>query len=361
MLKSQEILDSIKQMQQEVVNFQKEGKTDDALTKLNEIEDKKKEYEVAKKVEDMEKEDLENKGEGDFINELPKEKVAFVNMVRTGQITNAFSQGDQGAIIPTTVATDIIDAVKEKLDIVGESSKFAVKGKLSFPKYGKDETNTGIVASYAADFTELTATSGKFTNVELNGHLIGALAKIGKQLIANTNVAVYNFIVDKVSQAISDFIESEMTKGSTKIKGYETTNNTIEMEGSTIKSDDLINMQMAIKTKFQANAKWRMNTETFKTVRKLKDQNGQYLLNKDIINGFGMVLLGKPVEIEENAESVCYGDFSGYYTNMPESLEVQILLEKYATEHAIGVVAYAEIDGAPVDEQKYVKLVAKSA
>ena len=103
-----------------------------------------------------------------------------------------------------------------------------------------------------------------------------------------------------------------------------------------------------------------MSTENFKALRKLKDSNGQYLLNKDIVNGFGMTLLGKPVEIEENATTICYGDFTGYYTNIVEQLEVQILLEKYATEHAIGVVAYAEIDGAPVDEQKYVKLVAKT-
>ena len=38
MLKSQEILNSIRQMQDEVKNLQKEGKTDDALAKLNEIE-----------------------------------------------------------------------------------------------------------------------------------------------------------------------------------------------------------------------------------------------------------------------------------------------------------------------------------
>lgn len=370
MLKSEEILNEIEIIKEDVKALQVENKVEEALTKLEEIENKKKELKLAKEVENMEKTEIENKIEiGDvkdmekdkLVNGLSKEKVEFLNAVKTGQFSNVFSQGDQSAVIPTTVATDIIDAVKERLNILGESTSFNVKGEIAFPVYGTDETNTGISASYADDFTAITATSGKFTNVSLKGHLIGCLAKIGKKLIANTDVAVYNFVVSKVAEAITDFLEKEMTTGSAKIEGYETTANTIEMGGASVTADDLISMQMAIKTVFQSNAKWRMNTATFQSLRKLKDSNGQYLLNKDIVNGFGMILLGKPVEIEENATAICYGDFSGYYTNIVEALEIQILLEKYADEHAIGVIAYMEADGAPIDIQKYVKLIPKQA
>lgn len=369
MLKSEEILNLIESMKEEVKSLQVENKVDEALTKLEEIKNKQKELELARGVEDMEKTEIENKIEiGDvkdmekdkLINGLSKEKVEFLNAIRTGQFSNAFSQADQGALIPSTVATDIIDAVKERLNIVAESTNFNVKGEIAFPVYGVDETNTGIVASYAEDFTAITAKSGKFTNVSLKGHLVGCLAKIGKKLIANTDVAVYNFVVSKVANAITDFLEGEMTVGSVKIKGYETTTNTVQMEGATIATNDLISLQMAVKTPFQAKAKWRMNTTTLQTLRKLKDNNGQYILNPDVQSGFGMQILGKPVEIEESATTICYGDFSGYYTNIVEDLEVQILLEKYADEHVIGVIAWMEADGAPIDKQKYVKLVAKT-
>lgn len=369
MLKSEEILNEIESMKSEVKTLQAENKVDDALLKIEEINNKKKELELAKQVEDMDKKEIENKIEiGDvkdmdkekLINGLSKEKVDFLNAVRTGQFSNIFSQADQGAVIPKTVSTDIIDVVKERLDIVGSSTKFNIKGEIAFPVYGVDETNTGISASYADDFSAITATNGKFTSVSLKGHLVGCLAKIGKKLIANTDVAVYNFVVSKVAEAITDFLEEEMTIGSTKIKGYETTTNTKQMEGTSISSNDLISLQMAIKNVFQTNAKWRMNTTTFESLRKLKDSNGQYLLNKDIVNGFGMTLLGKPVEIEENATTICYGDFSGYYTNVVENMEVQILLEKYAEEHAIGVIAWVEADGAPIDIQNYIKLIPKA-
>lgn len=373
MLKSEEILNQIEELKNEVKALKAENKIDDALAKLGEIEDKKKDLEVTKKIEAMdaeEKLEIENKIEtGDvkdmekekLINGLSKEKVEFLNAVRTGQFSNAFSQAEQGAVIPHTVATDIIDAVKERLDILGSSTKFNIKGGVSFPVYGVDAQNTGIVASYADDFSALTATSGKFTNVSLSGYLIGCLAKVGKKLIANTDVAVYNFVVGKVADAITELLEKEMTGGTTKIKGYEVTNNTVSMEGTDISANDLINLQMSIKKAFQANATWRMSTATFKSLRKLKDSTGAYLLNKDITNGFGMELLGKPVEIEENATSICYGDFSGYYTNVIEQMEVQILLEKYAEEHVIGIVAWMEADGASIDQQRYVKLVPKAA
>lgn len=365
MLKSQEILNSIKEKQNKVKELQNAKKTDDALNVLDEIENLKKEYDVQIAIEDMEKKELENKkpaaaSKAELINGLTKEKADFVNAVRTNTFTNNFSTGSQGAIIPTVIAKDVIEAVKERFNVIASSTKFNQKGTISFPVYGTDSENTGIAAAYTEDFTELAATSGKFTSVDLKEHLIGALTIIGKSLIANTDIAVYQFIVGKISDAIVDFLQSEMTKGNgTKIKGYETTTNTIAMEENELTVDDLINMQMAIKTPFQGKAVWRMNSKHLNKIRKFTDANGQYVLNPDLRTGFGMVLLGKPVEINEEAESICYGDFSGYYTNVVEQMEVQVLTEKYATQHCIGVCAYIECDGKPVDTQKYVKLIAK--
>lgn len=372
MLKSEEILNNIKTVKEEMKALMVENKVDDAHSKLTEIDNLKKELEVVKELENEEKKEIKNKikeNKGDvkdmekevMVNGLSEEKIEFLNAVRNNQFTNNFSTGSQGAIIPATIATDIIDLVKERLDIIATSTKFNNKGTLSFPVYGVDSTDTGIKAAYAEDFAELTANSGKFTSVDLKEYLVGSLAIIGKSLIANTDVAVYNFVISKVADAIVDFLQSEMTTAnSTKIKGYETTTNTVEMGGATVTADDLIHLQMSLKSAFQSNAKWRMPTSIFESLRKLKDTNGRYLLNPDVRTGFGIEILGKPVEINDYATAICYGDFSGYYTNISEQVEIQILLEKYATSHCIGVCAYVEADGKPVDTQRYVKLVAKT-
>lgn len=61
MLKSEEILNNIESLKNEVKNLRNEGKVDEALAKLTDIENAKKEFELAKKVEKMEKENIEDK------------------------------------------------------------------------------------------------------------------------------------------------------------------------------------------------------------------------------------------------------------------------------------------------------------
>ena len=83
--------------------------------------------------------------------------------------------------------------------------------------------------------------------------------------------------------------------------------------------------------------------------------------DRDYVAGFGYSLLGKTVYISENADAVYYGDMSGLYIKFAQTIEVQVLLEKYATQHAIGVVGYLEADSAIIEPQKIVKYVKKTA
>ena len=56
-----------------------------------------------------------------------------------------------------------------------------------------------------------------------------------------------------------------------------------------------------------------------------------------------------------------YGDFSGLAVKFSEDISTQILREKYADEHATGIVAWFEFDSKVQDEQKLAKLVMANA
>ena len=43
---------------------------------------------------------------------------------------------------------------------------------------------------------------------------------------------------------------------------------------------------------------------------------------------------------------------SGLYVKLAQNVEIQMLMEKYATQHAIGVVGYIEADSKIVEPQK---------
>ena len=102
-------------------------------------------------------------------------------------------------------------------------------------------------------------------------------------------------------------------------------------------------------------------------VLKALDANKRYLLQDNIAGEFPYMLLGKPVYLSDNmaaiaagAKTVLYGDYSGLAVNIREGVSVQVLREKYATQHAIGVNGWLEMDSKVVDNQKLAILVQKA-
>ena len=289
---------------------------------------------------------------------LEDEKV-FVEMINGKR---ALDVTTNGAIIPETIANRIIEKVKELSPIVSMATVFNEGGNLKFPVY--DDEESSISANYVDDMTELVEGTGKFTTVNLQNYIVGSLAKISKSLANRTNIDVASFAINKVAQSLADFLEKELIVGKTKLKGLTTCVTGQTITGATagkINADELIDLQLSVPEVFQAKACWIMNKIDFALIRKLKDGDGNFIMTKDYVEGFGYTLLGKTVYISENADAVYYGDMSGLYVKFAQNVEIQVLLEKYATQHAIGVVGYIEADSAIIEPQKIVKYVKKTA
>ena len=59
--------------------------------------------------------------------------------------------------------------------------------------------------------------------------------------------------------------------------------------------------------------------------------------------------------------AIYYGDMSGLAVKLSEDVAIEVLREKFATQHAIGVVGWIEIDAKVENAQKIAKLIMKSA
>jgi HK97 family phage major capsid protein len=66
-------------------------------------------------------------------------------------------------------------------------------------------------------------------------------------------------------------------------------------------------------------------------------------------------------KLAAGASAVLYGDYSGLSVNLREDISIQVLREKYATQHAIGVVAWFEFDSKVTDNQKLAVLKMKAS
>lgn len=297
------------------------------------------------------------------------EERAFADFIR-GRVTEMradeqnVTMSNNGAIIPESIANRIIDTVTELCPILAGAEMYHVKGTLKIPKWTKVNGHD-ITVGFAEEFQELTADSGKFASVDLSGYLAGALTLIGRSVENNSSVNLVNFVVKKMSEKIAEFLENALLNGSTNTQGALSTSNTVTATNAdSLSFSDLVKLQSAVKQPFQKNACWTMNPETFTSVKLLTDANGRPLLEPDATKAFPYTLLGKPVHISDNmpkigasAKSVLYGDYSGLSVNMRENISLEILREKYATQHALGIVAWFEFDSKVTDEQKLAVLV----
>lgn len=288
---------------------------------------------------------------------------AFETYLRE-QRAGEMKKGDNGAVIPQTIANRIIDTVKQVAPIYALTTKFNVKGKLQFP-VAKNAITTG----YQTEFADIASTAVGFDNVELDGYLIGALSKVSVSLINNAQFDIVGYVVNKIAQSIAEFLEKELIVGATNIKGI--TDASYEDKGvkkvetatkGALIADDLIDTQAALKMNVQDGCQWLMNQAMLTKVRKLKDNNGQYILNPDLRAGFGFELLGKPVMISDEmpADTVIYGNWSAMYVNIQEDINIRQLNEVYAAQHGVGFVAWAELDAKLVEQDKFAKLVDKA-
>ena len=336
-------------------NVEKEIKNIDATLerskKINEMECKKPEGE-----KELTQEEKDVKAFATFIRN-------YVNGIQNDTATQ-LTKGDNGVVIPTTIAQKIIDKVIEISPLFASATKYNAKGILAVPKY--DDTTDDVTVAYATEFDELVSHSGKFATVELTGFLIGALTKISKSLLNNSDFNLTEYVINKMAEKFKLFYEGEMINGtSTKISGivgsYDSTNMKVVLSNkSSVTADELIDIQETVPDAFQPNAYWIMNRDTRKKIRKLKDSDGNYILNRAFNEKWDYELLGKPVYCSEKVEKlgtatkpvIFYGDFSGLAVKETEEMEIQVLVEKFATQHAIGVCGYSELDAKVENTQK---------
>ena len=274
--------------------------------------------------------------------------------------------GNNGAVIPTTIANKIIKKVYNICPILEKSSKYNMKGKLDIPFYPASEETT-IEVAYHDEFEELTSTNGNFSSISLEGFLAGVLSKISRSLINNTAFDIVGFVVDRMAYAIKRFIEKELLLGTEdKVEGLSGLTNAVTTAAADkITADEVIDLHDSIKDEFQNGAIWIMSPATRTYLRKLKSSTGYYLLNDDISTPFGTSILGKPVYVSDNMPdytedgevAIYYGDMSGLATKFSEEINIEVLREKFATQHAIGIVGWFEFDSKVENEQKIAKLV----
>lgn len=271
---------------------------------------------------------------------------------------NVFKASEAGAIIPKTLSDKIIEKILVESDVLPKLTKFSLTGELLIPKF---DASTLSVAFYD-EFAETVESNAQFTSIKLTTFRISGLLKISQELIHNVKFDIESFLISKIAESFRLFLEKSVVQGASgRFDSLFTasTENTLTLaKKDTYTINDLIDLQAKLKSVFQSKAVFVMHKDTLTILRKLQDNNGQYYVLPDVTRGFGQQVLNTSILTTDYAPAgqVLYADLSAYGLSVSEEMNIQVLNEKFATQHAVGVSIHGQFGGKITDEQAFALL-----
>ena len=322
--------------------------------------------EVAGDEEERDEEDGDVETEKQRAIREQKEEADFADFVRsaangrTQDTERALDLGSNGAIVPKTVVNKIIARVYDISPVVEKANVYRTKGTVSIPQYGADAnaSNDDLAMAYAAEFTDLTAHQGAFGSVDLGSFLAGALAKVSNSLINNTDIDVVAKVVELMAQTVARFLEKEILIGTaSKANGLlslPTSQKVTAASATAIAADELIDLRNKVKGIFRTDGFYVFHQDTITKIEKMKDANNQYLFNTNNAEGPWAGTVGgyKVYASDAFPSTLAAGVVAGVFVNpgaalavrLSPDVEIQVLRELYAAQHATGVVAWIDFD-----------------
>ena len=282
-------------------------------------------------------------------------------------------EGGGYLVAPQLFVSEMLKAVDNTVFVRGLARKFSLAkaASLGVPKLDTDFSDADWVSELATGDEDAL----DYGKRELRPHALSKLVKVSKPLIRLSTESIEAMVRERLSYRFSVTLENAYLNGDGLQKplgvftadadGINTdrdvsTGNT----DSSIKADGLIEAKYTLKTPYLRNARWVFHRDAVKQIRKLKDGAGQYLWQPGITADMLDEILGIPIIVSEYAPSTfttgkyvgILGDFSYYWIADALDMQVQRLVELYATTNQVGYIARFETDGMPVLSEAFVRV-----
>lgn len=114
-----------------------------------------------------------------------------------------------------------------------------------------------------------------------------------------------------------------------------------------VMNDDVISLYFSVDKEYRRKGIWLMNDKTALALRKLKDNDSNYLWNQanDTILGKQVIISEYMPDIEAGTKPIAFDDFSYYWIVGRKPVTVRTLLEKFVLYDQIGYLAFEFLDG----------------
>ena len=214
-------------------------------------------------------------------------------------------------------------------------------------------------ASWVDEEGTITDSDDSFGQVSIGAYKLGTLIKVSNELLNDSAFDLEAYISKEFGRRIGTKEEEAffVGNGTGKPTGIFNATGGAQVGVTTatagdIKADEIIDLFYSLKAPYRKNAVFVVNDATIKTIRKLKDGNGNYLWQPALTSGTPDTLLGRPVftssyvpTIAAGAKTIAFGDFSYYWIADRQGRNFKKLNELYAATDQTGFVATQRVDG----------------
>ena len=289
-------------------------------------------------------------------------KKNFWNAMRRKQMTpemvNALQIGtdsEGGYLVPDEYEKTLVEALEEEnifrklAHVISTSS-----GDRKIPVVASKGS-----ASWVDEEGTIPDSDDAFNQVSIGAYKLGTLIKVSNELLNDSVFNLESYISKEFARRIGSKEEDAFFNGNGTGKPVGIFNATGGAEvgvtaasATAITADEIIDLFYSLKAPYRKNAVWILNDATIKTIRKLKDNNGNYLWQPSLTAGTPDTILGRPVytssyvpTIAAGAKTIAFGDFSYYWIADRAGRNFKKLTELYAANDQTGFVATQRVDG----------------
>ncbi|MDV6239050.1 phage major capsid protein [Trueperella bernardiae] len=274
------------------------------------------------------------------------------------EVRNALSEGvdsEGGYLVPDEFEHTLVQSLADQNIMRGLANVIqTTSGDRKIPV-----VSTHGSAGWLDEGKPYTESDETFSQITLSAFKLGTFLKISEELLGDSVFDVEAYLAAEFARRIGAAEEEAFLVGDGKGKPtgiFDPTGGGISdvttAKAADITADELIDLHYSLRAPYRARAVWLMNDATVKTVRKLKDNQGQYLWQPALTAGAPDMILGKPVhtstfapEIKAGAKTVAFGDLSYYWIADRQGRSFKRLNELFATSGQVGFLASQRLDG----------------
>ncbi len=197
-----------------------------------------------------------------------------------------------------------------------------------------------------------------FGQVSIGAYKVATMLKVSDELLNDSVFDLEAYISKEFGRRIGAKEEEAFFTGDGKGKPTGIFNaaggasDGVTTAAANITFDDVMDLFYAVKSPYRKKAVWVLNDTTVKALRKLKDNNGNYIWQPSMQAGQPDMILNRPYhtsayvpEIAAGAKVMAFGDFSYYWIADRQGRSFKRLNELFAATGQVGFLASQRVDG----------------